>query len=252
MPPSTGAERGDASQLTAPGRATIEIGRSVLGAPIVAHCHRVMRPRAVVLVVGAIHGSEPDTADVCSAILADTAARPSVDVETWVVPIANPDGRPTENRRNARGVDLNRNFPHRWSPADSGGPRPASEPETRALMSFVDDLRPDVTVWIHQAEEYVAPIAATSSALADAWRRAPDLRHGHWVDQRGGAESWCGFVQGIPTLLVEAASSFSPGGIDVVGHVRGHRALVAHLRATPRRDWLVRGRGGARPRVTGG
>lgn len=207
------------------------------GLPILAMSHRQVRPRVTLLVVGAIHGSEPETADVCRAILDDVERRPSSDVETWVIPVANPDGWPVEARRNARGVDLNRNFPHRWSPAENGGPRPGSEPETQALMRFVRELRPDVTVWIHQAEEYVSAIGVTSSTLADVWRAAPRLRHGHWVNQRGGAESWCGFVLGVPTLLVEASSSYSPGGIGVDGHVRAHRDLVEHLASTPRHTW---------------
>jgi protein MpaA len=53
-------------------------------------------------------------------------------------------------------VDLNRNFPYRWHddvPHSSGyypGPRPASEPETRAVMAFVRRIRPDLSVWYHQ------------------------------------------------------------------------------------------------------
>jgi murein peptide amidase A len=53
-------------------------------------------------------------------------------------------------------VDLNRNFPYRWRgdvPQSSGyypGRRPASEPETRAVMAFVRRIQPDLSIWYHQ------------------------------------------------------------------------------------------------------
>jgi len=53
-------------------------------------------------------------------------------------------------------LDLNRNFPFRWKDDVPHarryypGPRPASEPETRALMAFARRIRPDLSVWYHQ------------------------------------------------------------------------------------------------------
>jgi len=66
--------------------------------------------------------------------------------EAWLVPVINPDGYERSRRRNARGVDLNRNFAaafarrgllNRWRawPFYSG-PFPYSEPETQALQSL--------------------------------------------------------------------------------------------------------------------
>jgi hypothetical protein len=67
--------------------------------------------------------------------------------------MVNPDGYARDTRTNAHGVDLNRNFPWGWTalngPVESG-PRPASEPETRALMRFVGQIDPQLVVSFHQ------------------------------------------------------------------------------------------------------
>ncbi len=80
--------------------------------------------------------------------------------EIWIVPVVNPDGLDHywnqsihAGRKNARGVDLNRNYPFQWGSGQTGasggnpdgydyrGPSPASEPETRAMMRFAERQR---------------------------------------------------------------------------------------------------------------
>jgi protein MpaA len=77
-------------------------------------------------------------------------------VDLWLVPSMNPDGQAHQVRTNAHQVDLNRNFPQGWAPlgqpGDSqyAGTGPASEPETKAIVDLVDQIRPSLTVWYHQ------------------------------------------------------------------------------------------------------
>ena len=104
-----------------------------------------------ILVIGCIHGNECAGLAITSALRRRPVPR---GVQLWVVPEANPDGAAAGTRKNAHGVDLNRNFPYRWAPLTTpvyySGPRPESEPETRALMGLVRRVRPAVTVTYHQ------------------------------------------------------------------------------------------------------
>jgi murein peptide amidase A len=133
------------------------VGESIQGRPITAVQIGDPVGLRVALVVGVIHGDERAGLRIVRAIerlVPDPAALPGTQL--WLIPSVNPDGMRAHERKNARGVDLNRNFPYRWSggiPPPSGyypGPRPASEPETRAVMDFVGRIQPDVSIWYHQ------------------------------------------------------------------------------------------------------
>jgi murein peptide amidase A len=109
----------------------------------------------VVLVVGAIHGDEPGSAEVVRGLV---DGRPSRGVVVAVSSL-NPDGLAARTRTNARGVDLNRNFGSNWEAAgEPGDPEYSgssrfSERESRVARSLIRRLRPDVTVWFHQQHE---------------------------------------------------------------------------------------------------
>ena len=125
------------------------IGHSVKGRPIRAW--RLGEPgRRRIVLLSTMHGNEPHTRAILETLRDGRAIR---GVDLWVVPTYNPDGLVRGTRRNARGVDLNRNFPHRWADLDGNyesGPRPASEPETRAMMRFLRDVDPRRVLSFHQ------------------------------------------------------------------------------------------------------
>jgi predicted deacylase len=128
------------------------IGRSVQGRAIRAwHLGEPGRtdvPR--VLLMSTMHGDEGASRQILAAL---RDGRPIRGIDLWVVPVVNPDGLARGTRRNAHGVDLNRNFPHTWVDLDGdheSGSGPASEPETQAMMSFVQEVRPDRVLSFHQ------------------------------------------------------------------------------------------------------
>jgi murein peptide amidase A len=142
-----------ASARSASGSTVVEvrvIGHSVKGRAIRAY--RVGNPDSSnkVVVMSTMHGNEPRTR-LIPASLRD--GRPVRGIDLWLIPVVNPDGLARHTRRNAHGVDLNRNFPYQWARLRGNyysGPRPASEPETQALMSFFQQVRPRRIVSFHQ------------------------------------------------------------------------------------------------------
>lgn len=126
------------------------IGRSVEGRDIVAWRLGTPPSKKKVLLLAAMHGDEKGAVTTLRAL---RDGRPITGADIWVVPVVNPDGYAAGTRQNARDVDLNRNFSRKWKKAggatDSG--RTAfSEPESRAVRDFADEIDPTYTISFHQ------------------------------------------------------------------------------------------------------
>jgi len=203
----------------------VVIGRSVRGRKIVAT--RVGDPdgERVALAVGVTHGDERAGLEVL-----DQISTADLDgVQLWVVPSINPDGQRARERRNARGVDLNRNFPFRWRggvPPSSGyypGRAPASEPETKAVMGFIERIKPQVSVWYHQPWGAVLACRGTPEAAVRyaALARMRTSCRGRGL--RGTAISWQRDVlPGAQAFVVEFG-----GGAITQGIARRHARALA-------------------------
>jgi protein MpaA len=201
------------------------IGYSVRGRPIVAWRYgRASAPRKI-LVVGCIHGNE------CAGLAITSALRrrpvPS-GVQLWLVPEMNPDGTAADTRQNAHGVDLNRNFPYRWQPISDptyySGPRPTSEPETRAAIALVRRIRPAVTIWYHQHMDLVA-LAGDDRGVARRYARVAGLRPTCLTFLSGVETRWSNHTfPGTTSFVVELpAGAVSPDAL--ARHLRAVRAM---------------------------
>lgn len=135
-------------------------GHSVHGTPLT-----VFGPTAGpvdLLLMASMHGDECESTVVLSEALRRVPERALAHP---VILAVNPDGMALGTRANARGVDLNRNWPTRnWTPSTvhykahgetvrdielSPGAEPASEPETQALLRLVEELRPRAIISLH-------------------------------------------------------------------------------------------------------
>jgi predicted deacylase len=129
------------------------IGRSVTGRYVIARRQGPASAPKVLLVLGQMHGSEPAGRAVVGQV---RTLAPPAGVQVWTISTMNPDGSIRGSRQNARRVDLNRNFPQGWKRTYASrvyypGGSPLSEPESQALVRFLDQLRPDLVVSLHQA-----------------------------------------------------------------------------------------------------
>jgi protein MpaA len=224
-----GESRAPARQATS--RAVHLLGRSAQGRTIRVTVVGSPSARRRVLVVGCIPGTE------CAGMaVARRLARrpPPAGARLWIVTDLNPDGHHAHTRLNGRGVDLNRNFPAGWRAAgrrgdpEYPGPRPLSEPETRAIRALILRVRPDVTIWFHQP---LALVRAWGRSVPDARRFAAaaalPFRRLPWL--AGTAPNWQNHAFGRgSSFVVELA----PGALAAAGA----RRLADAVRAVARRD----------------
>jgi murein peptide amidase A len=158
----------------------VGLGFSAGGRSIVAERSGTPGGRRV-LVIGVIHGDE----DAGVAVVDELRAEPVPEgVELWIVESMNPDGQAGRKRSNDNGVDLNRNFPHEWGPigvpGDSqyAGTGPASEPETQAMVNFMEQLRPDITIWYHQDLFVITPSTGREGRVRERYAQLTGLPMG--------------------------------------------------------------------------
>ena len=187
-------------------RASAVVGRSTLGQPVRAFA--LGSGPARVLVVGCVHGDECAGSVVAARLLqGDAPERGTV----WVVPDLNPDGHARKRRANARGVDLNRNFPGTWRPLPTSGEAPASEAETLIAMRLIRRLRPQVTIWFHEPQALVRA-TGRSAGLARRYARLARMRFRALPRPPGSATEWQHrALPGTRAFVVELA----PGELGV-------------------------------------
>lgn len=208
---------------------TFSIGTSVRGRPITAY--QFGSGSNPVVYVGAMHGSESNAKRLMTEWFNELNAHSDKlgGRSLVVIPSANPDGVAAGSRLNARGVDLNRNFPaNDWksmvtspespNPSPAGGPSPLSEPESSALAAYIRRVSPRVVISFHSAAAVVeANEAGDSVGIASAYasraryravpksQSAPVFKY----DTTGAMEDWMRDKLGSPAIVVELLSKTS-------------------------------------------
>ena len=232
------------------------IGHSVLGRDIYA-C-KIGNGKPVGIVQCAMHGREYITAELAFAQFERGVYQGSV----WFIPLVNPDGALLSQmgidsvadnnekknlialnggtdfslwKANARGVDLNVNFPALWGKGAKNvfvagaenyvGKKPLSEPESKALCTFTNREKPDYTVSYHTKGEEIywyfyqkIRDVPRDKALALCLAASTGYPLRYAKNSVGGYKDWCIQSLKIPSFTVEV-------GNDKYQHPLGEKAL---------------------------
>ncbi len=220
------------------------IGYSVLKNPIIAY--QIGTGKYHILVYSGIHGDEPNSVKLAWHLM-DQIQRNELlipdDIKLTVVPLVNPDGFIFHSRLNANGVDLNRNFPtatwkkiiyisgHRLP--FGGGTKPASEPETLALINFFQEKQPAVSISYHSQAGFIYPEMAdpVSVEIADLYAKGSGLpqKKEEWNELyypvTGSFAQWIMQIQKKHTILVEHQHKNTIDAKELLENMNGLRHL---------------------------
>ncbi len=203
-------------------RSTSTIGTSLNGRAITAYYYG--SGNTTILFTGGIHGTEASGSYILKdwiAHLDANAFKIPADRQVVVIPDTNPDGLAAGSRDNARGVNVDRNFPtSNWKTdinsangfrPGGGGASAGSEPETKALMSITSQLRPRLEVSYH-AQGSIVGASACSASSGIARSYASSVGYGTMIgtaeetmgyELTGEYEEWICEAYGTPAILIE-------------------------------------------------
>jgi murein peptide amidase A len=207
----------------------IVLGHSVRGRAILAHVVGSPAARRRILVVGCVHGNEPAGEAITRRL---RTATPRVGSALWLVDEFNPDGCGASTRQNAHGVDLNRNSPWHWQPLEHpgdpfySGPRPLSEPESRAINRLVNGLRPAVSIWYHQHAALVDDSSGGSLAIESRYARAVGLPLRNYGVFPGSITTWQDRTYPRDSAFVVELPAGSLSSAAIARHVAAVLALT--------------------------
>lgn len=200
---------------------SFEAGRSVEGRPIPAialYHDNPEAPRAWMLILGAVHGDEPQGVWLMDAARERWAREfPWTRLGVVLAGPMNPDGLARDERRNAHGVDLNRNLPTcDWRPefddeSNNPGPAPASEPETQALLGLLERYDPLAVLSVHSMKRYQincnGPAEEWSARLAEVCGYPVTDDIGYPCP--GSFGTYSGAERQVPTITLEVDRTLS-------------------------------------------
>ena len=181
------------------------------------------RPKKI-LVFSMVHGDEYP-AGFLALFWMNRLAEMSNGRNTWrIVPLLNPDGLAAKTRNNARGVDLNRNFPtknweveakERWKIVEKENPRrfpgekANSESETQCMLNHLEEFQPDFIISLHTPYgvlDFDGP-EKINFALK-SFKELPWKRLGHYPGSLG-RYMWA--ERNVPVLTVELKGNVHTG-----------------------------------------
>lgn len=184
------------------------LGRSVENRPIMAQVYG--DGDEIVLLMAGIHGSEAKGIPILKQIGKELWDHPElVEGKTVIlVPRVNPDGVEAGKRRNAHGVDLNRNFPaDNFDAKAKNGSEPLSQPESRIVLDLIERYKPTRIVSFHEPLTCIDYDGEGAEPIAQAMGQYTELPVKRLGGRPGSLGSYFGLDRGIPCITFELAKN---------------------------------------------
>jgi protein MpaA len=168
-----------------------------------------------ILFIGGVHGDEPEGVRLAEELLAWLKSHTSPEeLKPWaLIPCLNPDGFLKNQRGNAKGVDLNRNYPSKnWTPYNDKdpiryhpGPSAGSEPEIQALTQLINDIQPRIIIHFHSWKPCIVLTGepARSEAVHLSSSSGYKIIENIGYDTPGGLSQYGWHDHKIPVICIE-------------------------------------------------
>ncbi len=178
------------------------------GLPIPAYDFGANGPR--VLILGGVHGDEREGVEAAYALCNRWHKGYPFGLRITVIPAFNLDGVIRHQRVNGHGVDLNRNMatndwsPNITNPRYNPGPAANSEPETRALIGWLEKNSPALIVSLHSWKPMlnVNGDCVREAQVIAQWTKYT-IEESIGYPTPGCLGTYCGLERDTPTLTYE-------------------------------------------------
>ncbi len=160
-----------------------------------------------VLIIGVFHGEEPQGNFLINEYLKTDIQE--IKNRLLIIPCLNPDGMKKNQRQNANGVDLNRNFPTKnWVKTEKneywGADEAGSEIETKFMTEIINEYKIDAILSIHapfKIVNYDGPAKELAEKISEitGYRVQADIGY----PTPGSFGNYAGVERNIPTITLE-------------------------------------------------
>lgn len=191
-------------------------GHTSLGLPIfeynffqVTHQGYNTDPYPKVLILGGVHGDEPEGVAAAEGLIAEFMKKYPLNIDLSIIPMFNPEGVLLKTRGNSKEIDLNRNLPTKdWSPEIKAprynpGPAPLSELENKHLVKWIENERPKMIYSLHSWNPMLNVNGDVIEAKVISEITGYTIEKDIGYPTPGSLGTYAGLERNIPTLTYE-------------------------------------------------
>ncbi len=180
-----------------------------------------------IFVLGVFHGDEIEGEYMINKLMQEIEDNALYfNNNIYFLPCLNSDGKELKTRTNANKVDLNRNYPtknfcqtsnHYDGRVFAAGKKPASEPETRFMISLVEEYQPIKIISIHSdlhCVDYDGPAKEIAKRYSDlsGYKLVDEIGYG----TLGSFGTWAGIEKQIPLITLETWGAKSKEDLETI------------------------------------